>query len=220
MLPAIINTLLMTGLTLAMAGPIAIFSAIFLVEYSHKDSRLVGILSLASETLSAIPSIVYGLFGYLLFVIGLGWGYTLLSGAITLAIMILPLIMRTAEEALQSVPDAYRQASLGLGAGRLRTTFRIVVPAAMPGIFSGLILSVGRIVGESAALIFTAGTNPKVADSLFASAGTLSVHLYTLLTEGLYTEQAYAVAVVLLFLVVGLNALASLLVKRLVPMQR
>ena len=216
MMPAIINTVIMTALTLLLAVPVGVFSAIYLVEYARKGNKLVGLIRLTAETLSGIPSIVYGLFGYILFVIGnLKWGYSLLSGVITLAIMILPLIMRTTEEALLAVPDSFREGSFGLGAGRLRTVFRIVLPAAVPGILSGIVLSIGRIVGESAALIFTAGTNAKVADSLFASASTLSVHLYTLLTEGLYTPQAYATAVVLLVVVILINALSAALAKRL-----
>ena len=216
MMPAIINTVIMTVLTLLMAVPIGVFSAIYLVEYSKKGNKLVNLIRITAETLSGIPSIVYGLFGYILFVINLGWGYTLLSGAITLAIMILPLIMRTTEEALMAVPDSFREGSFGLGAGRLRTVFRIVLPTAIPGILAGIILSIGRIVGESAALIFTAGTNPVVPDSLFASTSTLSVHLYTLLTEGLYTDQAYATAVVLLVVVILINALSGALAKKLI----
>ena len=197
MTPAIINTVLMTVLSLLMAVPIGVFAAIYLVEYSKKGNKLVKLIRVTAETLSGIPSIVYGLFGFIVFVITLGWSYTLLSGAITLSIMILPLIMRTTEEALMAVPDSFREGSFGLGAGRLRTVFRIIVPSAMPGILSGVILAIGRIVGESAALIFTAGTNPVVPDSLFSSVSTLSVHMYALMTEGLYVDQAYAVAVVL-----------------------
>jgi len=215
MTPAIINTLIMTALTLLLAVPIGIFAAIYLVEYSKKGSRLVKLIRVTAETLSGIPSIVYGLFGYIVFVITLGWSYTLISGVITLAIMILPLIIRTTEEALIAVPDSFREGSFGLGAGKLRTVFRIVLPSAVPGIAAGIILAIGRIVGESAALIFTSGTNPVVAKGLFTSASTLSVHLYALLTEGLYTEQAYAVAAVLLFLVIGINALSSVVAKKL-----
>lgn len=215
MLPAIINTVLMTALTLLMAVPIGVFSAIYLVEYARRGNRLTQIVRITAETLSGIPSIVYGLFGYMLFVISLNWGFTLLSGAITLAIMILPLIMRTTEEALLAVPDAYREGSFGLGAGRLRTVFRVVLPSAIPGILGGVILAIGRIVGESAALIFTAGTNPVVPDSLFASTSTLSTHLYTLLNEGFYKEQAYATSVVLLLVVILINALSGVLAKRL-----
>ena len=215
MMPAIINTLIMTALTLLLAVPIGVFAAIYLVEYSKKGSKLVAAIRLTAETLSGIPSIVYGLFGFIVFVITLGWSYTLLAGVITLAIMILPLIMRTTEEALIAVPDTFREGSFGLGAGRLRTVFRVVLPSAVPGIAAGVILATGRIIGESAALIFTSGTNPVVATSLFSSASTLSVHLYALLTEGLYTNQAYAVAAVLLFLVIGINALSSVAAKKL-----
>ncbi|MGN0712884.1 MAG: phosphate ABC transporter permease PstA [Anaerovoracaceae bacterium] len=215
MTPAIINTVLMTALSLLMAVPIGVFAAIYLVEYSKKGNKLVKLIRVTAETLSGIPSIVYGLFGFIVFVITLGWSYTLLSGAITLSIMILPLIMRTTEEALMAVPDSYREGSFGLGAGRLRTVFRIIVPSAMPGILSGIILAIGRIVGESAALIFTAGTNPVVPDSVFSSVSTLSVHMYALMTEGLYVDQAYAVAVVLLAVVVLINALSAALARKL-----
>lgn len=215
MLPAIINTVIMIALTLMLAVPIGVFAAIYLVEYSKRGNRFVKIIRITAETLSGIPSIVYGLFGYIVFVITLGWSFTLLSGVITMAIMILPLIMRTTEEALMAVPDSFREGSFGLGAGRLRTVFRIVLPSSVPGILSGVILAIGRIVGESAALIFTSGTNPVVPKSLFSSASTLSVHLYTLLNEGRYTEQAYATAVVLLIVVIIINALSSVVAKKL-----
>lgn len=215
MMPAIINTVIMTVLTLLLAVPVGVFAAIYLVEYSKKGNRLVKLIRVTAETLSGIPSIVYGLFGYIVFVITLGWSYTLLSGGITLAIMILPLIIRTTEEALMAVPDSFREGSFGLGAGKLRTVFRIVLPSAVPGVLSGIILAIGRIVGESAALIFTAGTNPAIPGSLFSSASTLSVHLYTLLTEGLYTQQAYATAVVLMVMVIFINALSGMLAKKL-----
>lgn len=215
MMPAIINTVIMTVLSLLLAVPLGVFSAIYLVEYARRGNKLVKVVRITAETLSGIPSIVYGLFGYVLFVLTLDWGYTLLSGAITLAIMILPLIMRTTEEALLSVPDSFREGSFGLGAGRLRTVFKIVLPSAVPGILAGVILAIGRIVGESAALIFTAGTNPVVPDSLFASTRTLSVHMYALMNEGLYTEQAYATAVVLLVVVILINALSGVAAKKL-----
>lgn len=215
MLPAIINTVIMIVLTLMLAVPIGVFAAIYLVEYSKRGNRFVKVIRVTAETLSGIPSIVYGLFGYIVFVITLGWSFTLLSGVITMAIMILPLIMRTTEEALMAVPDSFREGSFGLGAGRLRTVFRIVLPSSVPGILSGVILAIGRIVGESAALIFTSGTNPVVPKSLFSSASTLSVHLYTLLNEGRYTDQAYATAVVLLIVVIIINALSSVVAKKL-----
>ena len=215
MMPSIINTVIMIALTLMLAVPIGVFAAIYLVEYSKRGNRFVKIIRVTAETLSGIPSIVYGLFGYIVFVITLGWSFTLLSGVITMAIMILPLIMRTTEEALMAVPDSFREGSFGLGAGRLRTVFRIVLPSSVPGILSGVILAIGRIVGESAALIFTSGTNPVVPKSLFSSASTLSVHLYTLLNEGRYTDQAYATAVVLLIVVIIINALSSVVAKKL-----
>ncbi|HMM05958.1 MAG TPA: phosphate ABC transporter permease PstA [Clostridiales bacterium] len=215
MMPAIINTLLMTFLTLLIAVPIGVFSAVYLVEYAKRGSRLIRVIRVTTETLAGIPSIVYGLFGFLAFVIALGWSYSLLAGALTLAIMVLPTIIRTTEEALLAVPDAYREGSFGLGAGKLRTVFKIIVPAAIPGILAGVILAIGRIVGETAALIFTAGTVADVPNSLFASARTLAVHMYCLLSEGLYTDQAYATAVVLLVTVVIINGLSNRVAKRL-----
>ncbi len=214
MLPSIINTVLMTLLSLLIAAPLGIFSAIYLVEYAKRGNKIVKLIRITAETLSGIPSIVYGLFGMLFFVVTLHWSYSILSGAFTLAIMILPLIIRTTEEALKSVPDAYREGSFGLGAGRLRTVFRIVLPSAVPGILAGIILAIGRIVGETAALIFTAGTAPVVPKSLFDSARTLSVHMYNLSQEGLYVDQAYATAVVLLLVVVAINGLSNFVAKK------
>ena len=215
MMPAIINTVLMTLCTLVMAVPVGVFSAIYLAEYSKKGSKTVKIIRMTVETLSGIPSIVYGLFGFLAFVIALHWQYSFISGAITLAIMVLPLIMRTTEEALLAVPDSYREGSYGLGAGKLRTIFKIILPAAMPGILAGVILAVVRIVGETAALIFTAGTTAAVPENIFSSTRTLAVHMYCLLSEGLYIDQAYATAVVLLVMVIIINALSSFLAKKL-----
>ena len=154
---------------------------------------------------------MFGLFGYLFFNIYLKWGYSILGGALTLSIMVLPLILRTTEEALRSVSDTYREGSFGLGAGKLRTVFCIVLPSAVPGILAGVILAIGRVVGETAALLYPA---PQVADGLFSSGRTLAVHMYALLNEGLYTEQAYATAVVLLVLVVCINALSSFVAKK------
>ena len=214
MLPSIVNTFLMTLLSLLIATPLGIFSAIYLVEYAKRGSKVVKIVRITAETLSGIPSIVYGLFGMLFFVVTLHWGYSILSGAFTLAIMILPLIMRTIEEALKSGPDTYREGSFGLGAGRLRTVFRIVLPSAVPGILAGVILAIGRIVGETAALIFTAGTVPAIPESLLDSARTLSVHMYNLSREGLYVDQAYATAVVLLVVVIVINGLSNFVAKK------
>ena len=215
LLPAMVNTVTMTALALLISCPIGIFSAVYLAEYARRGNRLVKAVRLTAETLSGIPSIVYGLFGLLFFVTALGWDFSLLAGACTLAIMILPLIMRTTEEALRSVPDLYREGSFGLGAGRLRTVFKIVLPAAAPGISAGIILATGRIVGETAALIYTAGTVAKVPESLLNSGRTLSVHMYVLASEGLHVGQAYATAVVLLVIVIGINWLSGLLAKKL-----
>lgn len=215
LMPALINTITMTLLSLVIAVPFGIFSAIFLVEYAGRGNKFVEIIRLTTETLSGIPSIVYGLFGMLFFVTTCGWGFSLLAGAFTLAIMVLPLIMRTTEEALKSVPDTYREGSFGLGAGKLRTVFRIVLPSAVPGILAGVILAVGRIVGETAALIYTAGTVAQVPSSAMGSGRTLAVHMYNLASEGLYMDQAYATAVILLVLVVGINTLSNVVAKKL-----
>lgn len=214
MMPAIINTITMTFLTLLMAVPVGIFSAIYLVEYAKKGNKLVSVIRITTETLSGIPSIVYGLFGFLMFNVTFKWGYSFLSGAITLAIMILPLIIRTTEEALLAVPDSYREGSFGLGAGKLRTVFRAVLPSAVPGILAGVILAIGRIVGETAALIYTSGTVTGIPENLMDSGRTLSVHMYALLSEGLYMEQAYATSVVLLILVLGINTLSGFIAKK------
>lgn len=214
MLPALINTILMVLLSLLIAAPVGIASAIYLVEYAKRGNKFVEIIRLTTETLQGIPSIVYGLFGALFFVKALGWGLSLLSGAFTLAIMILPLIMRTTEEALKAVPDSYREGSFGLGAGRVRTVFRIILPTAVPGILAGVILAIGRIVGESAALIFSAGTTAAVPGSVFDSARTLSVHMYCLYSEGLYTNQAAATAVVLLLIVIAINWVSNFVAKK------
>lgn len=215
LMPALINTVTMTLLSLLIAVPFGIFAAIFLVEYAKRGNKFMGVIRLTTETLSGIPSIVYGLFGMLFFVNTLGWGFSLLAGAFTLSIMILPLIMRTTEEALKAVPDTFREGSFGLGAGKLRTVFRIVLPSAVPGILAGIILSVGRIVGETAALMYTAGTVAKVPTSVMGSGRTLALHMYNLSNEGLYMDQAYATAVILLVLVVGINALSGVIARKL-----
>lgn len=215
LMPALINTVIMTLLSLVIAIPFGIFSAIFLVEYAKKGNRFVGIIRLTTETLQGIPSIVYGLFGMLFFVTALGWGYSILAGAFTMSIMILPLIMRTTEEALKAVPDTYREGSFGLGAGKLRTIFRIVLPAAVPGIMAGVILAIGRIMGETAALMYTAGTVPDIAATPMSSGRTLAVHMYNLSSEGLYMDQAYATAVILLVVVVAMNAVSAFAARKL-----
>lgn len=215
MMPAIINTILMVLLVLLLVVPIGVGGAIYLVEYATRGNKLVKVIRLTAETLSGIPSIVYGLFGYLFFVIACGWGNSFLAGALTLAMMVLPLILRTTEEALKSVPDSFREGSFGLGAGKLRTIFRIILPPAVPGILSGVILGIGRVVGETAALMYTAGTIAKIPGSLMDSGRTLAVHMYALLSEGLYMEQAYAAAVILLIVVLLINGCSSWIAKKL-----
>lgn len=215
LMPALINTIIMTFLSLVIAVPFGIFPAIFLVEYAKRGNKFVEIIRLTTETLQGIPSIVYGLFGMLFFVTTCGWGFSILAGAFTLSIMVLPLIMRSTEEALKAVPDSYREGSFGLGAGKLRTVFRIVLPSAVPGILAGVILAIGRIVGETAALIYTAGTVADFPKSVMSSGRTLAVHMYNLASEGLYMDQAYATAVILLVLVVGINTLSSVVAKKL-----
>ncbi len=215
-MPAIINTIIMIVLSLLISAPLGIFSAIYLIEYAKRGNRITRIVRLTTETLSGIPSIVYGLFGLLFFVTTLGWGFSLLAGAFTLSIMILPLIMRTTEEALKAVPDSFREGSYGLGAGKLRTVFRIVLPSALPGILAGIILAIGRIVGETAALMYTAGTVAEIPSNLFSSGRTLAIHMYALSSEGLHTDKAYATAVVLLVIVLFINWLSAYVAKKIV----
>ena len=213
--PALVDTVLMVVMALAIATPLGIFAAVYLVEYASRGNRLVSLVRVTADTLAGIPSIVYGLFGMLFFVTYLKWGYSLLAGACTVAIMILPLIMRTTEEALKAIPDSYREGSYGLGAGKLRTVFAVVLPSAVPGILAGVILSIGRIVGETAALIYTAGTVAALPDGVLSSGRTLAVHMYVLASEGLYMKQAYATAVILVVIVIAINALSSRLAKQL-----
>lgn len=212
-MPAIINTIIVTLLTLVIAVPFGVGAAIYLAEYAKRGNKFVKLIRTMAETLSGIPSIVYGLFGMLFFTKTLKMGYSMMSGACTLAIMILPLIMRTAEEALKSVPDSYREASFGLGAGKLRTIFKIVLPSAVPGILSGVILATGRVVGETAALLFTAGTIAKVA-GLMDSGRTLAVHMYALSSEGLYMNQMYATGVILMLIVLLINGCSGMIAKK------
>ena len=214
LVPALINTIYMTVISLVIAVPLGVFAAVYLVEYAKRGNKLVKLVRLTAETLTGIPSIIYGLFGSLCFCVALKMGLSLLAGALTLSIMILPVIMRTTEEALLAVPDSYREGSFGLGAGRLRTVFRVVLPSAMPGVLGGIILGIGRIVGETAALIYTAGTVAEIAGGLFDSTRTLAVHMYALSSEGLYINQTYATAVVLLIIVVLINGLSTWLARK------
>ena len=214
MLPSMINTLIITALALLVSIPLGIGGAIYLAEYAKRNSVMVRLIRITAETLSGIPSIIYGLFGMMFFVNALSLKLSLLSGALTLALMVLPLILRTTEEALLSVPDSYREGSFGLGAGKLRTVMKIVLPPAMPGILSGIVLAIGRIVGETAALLYTTGTVAKLPENILSSGRTLSLHMYVLSGEGLYIGEAYATAVILLLFVLGMNGLSTLISKK------
>ena len=215
LVPAAINTLMLVALALVMSIPFGIGSAIYLTEYAKKGNKFVSIIRVTTETLSGIPSIIYGLFGLLFFVTALKWQYSILAGAATVAIMVLPTIMRTTEEALLAVPDSFREASFALGAGKLRTIFKIVLPSAMPGILSGVILAIGRMVGETAALLYTSGAVASVAEGVMSPGRTLAIHMYTISSEAFHTNQTFATAVVLLVIVFILNALASFVAKKL-----
>ena len=222
LMPALIDTILMALLALALSVPTGVGAAIYLVEYARSSSRFVRAVRMTAETLQGIPSIIYGLFGLLFFTTMLGWGLSLISGACTLAIMVLPVVMRTTEEALLAVPESYKQGGFALGAGHVRTIFRCVLPSALPGIVGGVLLALGRCVGEVAALLFTAGTVAQIPDfggqgifALFDSCRTLAVHMYVLASEGLHMDETYATAVVLLILVVILNMGANFAAKRL-----
>ena len=212
-LPMIIGSIYVTVGAIIIGVPIGILCATYMAKFC--PPKIHRILKPAIDLLAGIPSIVYGLFGMLFFVTTCGWGFSILAGAFTLSIMVLPLIMRSTEEALKAVPDSYREGSFGLGAGKLRTVFRIVLPSAIPGILAGVILAIGRIVGETAALIYTAGTVADIPKSVMSSGRTLAVHMYNLASEGLYMDQAYATAVILLVLVVGINTLSGVVAKRL-----
>ncbi|MDO4837816.1 MAG: phosphate ABC transporter permease PstA [Clostridia bacterium] len=214
MLPSLINTLIITALALLVSIPLGIGGAIYLAEYAKRNSVMVRLIRITAETLSGIPSIIYGLFGMMFFVNALSLKLSLLSGALTLSLMVLPLILRTTEEALLSVPDSYREGSFGLGAGKLRTVVKIVLPPAMPGILSGIVLAIGRIVGETAALLYTTGTVAKLPENILSSGRTLSLHMYVLSGEGLYIGEAYATAVILLLFVLGMNGLSTLISKK------
>ena len=207
--PALVDTILMVVVALSLAAPIGIGTAIYFVEYAKKGNKFVSIMDMTTDTLAGIPSVVYGLFGLLFFVIYLQMGYSLLAGACTVAIMILPMIIRTTEEALQAVPISYREGSYALGASKLRTVLVVVLPAAVPGILAGIILSIGRIVGETAALVYTAGTVAQLPEDLFSSGRSLAVHLYILASEGLFMEQAFATAVVLVIITVIINGAST-----------
>jgi phosphate transport system permease protein len=210
----IITTLYIIGLTLLFAAPIGIFAAIYLVEYA-KPGKLVSLIRFTTESLSGIPSILFGLFGYIFFVNILHFRYSLLAGALTLALTVLPTIIRTTEESLKTVPLAYKEGSLALGASKLYTLFRVMLPSALPGIITALILSIGRIVGETAAVFMTAGMVYRLPQNVMDSGRTLAVHLYALANEGTSFDESYATAAVLIIMVLLINIIANMMGKAL-----
>lgn len=215
--PMIISTIYMVIASIAVAAPIGIMTAIYLTEYAKVGSRLVKVIRFCTESLAGIPSIIFGLFGMTFFVAILGFGFSILSGALTLSILILPVIIRTTEEALMAVPQTYREGSYGLGASKIYTIWRLILPSAIPGILTSVILSIGRVIGESAPVFLTAGMVARIPDSIMDSGRTLTVHLYKLTTE-LFTieewNQAYGTATVLIVVVLLINMVTKLIAKR------
>ena len=214
--PAIVGTLLLMLGSAIVAFPIGIMSGIYMNEYASKTGWAVKFIRLMTNNLSGVPSIVFGLFGMALFVKYLGFGDSILAGSLTLGLLSLPLVIRTTEEALKDIPDGMREGSLALGAGKVRTLFKVVLPSALPGIMSAIILSMGRVVSESAPFMYTMGsTIMPMPESFLSSGTTLAVALYKLAGEGRHTDEAYATAFVLLVIVLALNLLASFIEKKL-----
>ncbi|MEW5867393.1 MAG: phosphate ABC transporter permease PstA [Bacillota bacterium] len=211
--PAIVGSILVTGIAVLIAAPVGVATAIYLTEYTRED-RLPRIVRFGTESLAGIPSIIFGLFGFLFFVIYLDLGWSVLSGALTLSAMILPTIVRTSEEAIRAVPNAYREISYALGSTRWQTVTGVVLPTALPGIVTGVVLAVGRSIGETAVVIFTAGTSLRLPKSLLDPVRTLPVHFYILAREGISLDNAYGTAAVLIILVLVINITAYSVVNR------
>lgn len=211
--PMLVTTVYTIVISLVIATPIGILAAVYLQEYA-KQGRLVKVIRFATESLTGIPSIIYGLFGAVFFVATLKLGMSIIAASLTLTIIVLPVIIRTTEEALKTVPRTYREGSLALGATKLQTLYKVILPSAMPGILSGVILSMGRIVGESAAIFLTAGTVAAMPGSIFSSARTLTVHSYLVTQESGDIELAAAIGIILIVMILVLNVLATLLSKK------
>jgi phosphate transport system permease protein len=215
--PMIVSTVYMVVASIAVAAPLGIMTAIYLTEYAKVGSKLVKVIRFCTESLAGIPSIIFGLFGMTFFVAVLGLGFSILSGALTISILILPVIIRTTEEALMAVPQTYREGSYGLGSSKIYTIWRLILPSAIPGILTSVILSIGRVIGESAPVFLTAGMVARIPDSLMDSGRTLTVHLYKLTTE-LFTidewNQAYGTATVLIVVVLLINMFTKLIARR------
>jgi phosphate transport system permease protein len=211
--PTIVGTVALTVGAILIATPLGVGTAIYLTEYTW-EGPLTRIIRFGAECLAGIPSIIFGLFGFILFVTKLGFGWSILSGSLTLAFMILPTIIRTSEEAIKSVPPVYRTVSFSLGSTKWQTVTRVVLPSALPGIVTGVILSVGRSIGETAAVIFTAGSALRLPTSLFSSSRTMSVHFYILAREGISMRNAYGTAAILIIAILAINIVTYRLMNR------
>jgi len=209
----IISTIYLVFFSIIIAAPIGIFAAIYLNEYAKKN-KFLGIIRYGTEILAGIPSIIFGLFGFVFFVVLLGFRWSILSGALTLAMMILPTIIRTSEESIKSIPFTYREGSYALGATKWQTIYKVIIPTALPGIVTGIILSIGRAIGETAAVLLTAGSALGVPKSIFDPARSMSVHLYILASEGLSKQNTFATATVLIIVVLLINFIANIILNR------
>ncbi|MCD5406580.1 MAG: phosphate ABC transporter permease PstA [Desulfotomaculum sp.] len=218
--PVIVGTIYVVGVAVLLGAPIGVMAAIYLTEYAQKG-KIVRTVRFFVETLAAVPSIVFGIFGFLFFVIYLDWGWSILSGGLTLACMILPVVIRTTEEALKAVPDSHREGSLALGATLWQTSYKVILPSALPGVITGVILGIGRAISDAAAVFMTAGMAALVVPtSIWDPARTLTVHLYVLASEGICFERAYATATVLIVVVLLLNFTAHWLINLMMKKQR
>ncbi|HAV22321.1 MAG: phosphate ABC transporter, permease protein PstA [Ignavibacteria bacterium GWA2_55_11] len=211
--PTLIGTVLLPLLAIIIATPLGVSTSVYLTEYT-RESKTTRVIRFGTDCLAGIPSIIFGLFGFIFFVTTLGMGWSIMSGGLTLAFMILPTIIRTTEEAIRAVPKSYREVSFSLGATRWQTTKRVVLPNALPGILTGVMLGIGRSIGETAAVIFTAGSSLRIPESVFDSTRTMAVHFYILAREGISTENAYGTAAVLIIAVLAVNLLAYWLMNR------
>jgi phosphate transport system permease protein len=209
-LPTIVGTMMLALLALLIATPLGVGTAVYLTEYT-RESRLTSVIRFGTDCLAGIPSIIFGLFGFIFFVTALRMGWSILSGGLTLAFMILPTIIRTTEEAVRAVPKAYREVSYSLGATRWQTVRKVILPNALPGIVTGVMLGLGRAIGETAAVIFTAGSSLRMPSSVFDSTRTMAVHFYILAREGISTGNAYGTAAALVISVLSINLVAYLL---------
>ncbi|WP_312441184.1 phosphate ABC transporter permease PstA [Lacrimispora sp.] len=216
---SIVGTLIVTAVAVIVATPFGIGTAIYLTEYT-RESRVTRIIRFSAESLAGIPSIVYGLFGFIFFVIYLKMGWSILSGGLTMAIMILPTIIRTSEEAIRTVPQLYREVGFSLGLTKWQAITRTVLPSALPGIVNGVILSIGRCVAETAAVILTAGSALRMPTSLFSPTRTMAVHFYILAREGISMDNAYGTAALLIILILLLNVGFNMLVNRFIAKGR